>query len=141
MATYLLGKSSHLRVKKSQLENCSNNCSSIGVHQMRQRYYICKCSVELACPLTFKINSCQKSKNIEVFQEKDKEVECISYNDTIEPKKPPRGLVSNVQELIEELCRADADETPKRILVKLMKIRKEKNLFDKKLIPTLTQVN
>jgi len=33
-----------------------------------------------------------------------------------------------------------ADETPKQILIKLIKQRKDKNLFPKELLLTLTQV-
>ncbi len=141
VAAYLLSKSSHLKVKHSQLENCTLNCNVIGNHQMRQCYKSCRCSNDSVCPLLFKVNFCQKSSHIEVYEENDKRVDCISKGiENIDTTKPTRGVATIVKNMIENMCREDPDDTPKRILSRLIQIRKQKNSFDKQLIPSLVQV-
>ena len=81
---------------------------------MRTRYSECRSSKDTACPLTFKANTA-----------------C----------KPSRGAAIIVRDRIEELCKEDADITPKRILIKIIKERKATNCFHKNLIPTLKQVS
>ena len=125
MAAYLLSKSSHLKVKHSQLENCTLNCNVIGNHQMRQCYKSCRCSNDSVCPLLFKVNFCQKSSHIEVYEENDKRVDCISKGiENIDTTKPTRGVATIVKNMIENMCREDPDDTPKRILSRLIQIRK-----------------
>ena len=97
---------------------------------MRQRYFKCVCSDDIKCPLKFKVNSCLKSSYIVLYQEKDKVVSCISQH--LEKKsttKPVRGIAKIVKDLIEEMCRSDPDDPPKKILTRLIKNRKENNLF------------
>lgn len=140
LAAHLITKSSHLKIIKSQLENCSINCEISGNHQMRQRYYECKCSQN--CPLNFKVNICLRDQHIELFQEKEKTVDCLSKDSKLVSNvKPTRGVATIVKELIEQMCIDDADDTPKKILNRIIKHRKEKNLFDKNLIPSLIQVS
>ena len=141
MVEYLISKSSHLKIKHSQLENCTLNCGVKGSHQMRQRYEYCKCSTDTKCPLTFKVNYCQKSQHIVVFEEHDKLVDCISKGKIDgNTTKPTRGVATLVREMIEEMCRTDPDDTPKKILTKLISQRKKSSCFDKSLIPKLSQV-
>ena len=77
IASYLQEKSTKLIVTHSQKENCTLSCGVIGVHFMRTRYSKCNCSEDTVCPLSFKVNYCQKSKHSEIFEEPDKLVECI----------------------------------------------------------------
>ena len=136
MEAFLLTKSRHLKKKKSQLENCSLDCEVSGNHQMRQSYHICECSKELKCPITLKINVCQKANYIVVYEEKDSEMLCINQDQEETTKKSTRGISTFVKNLIEEMCLADPDETPKKILSILIK----KNHFPKALTPSLSQV-
>jgi hypothetical protein len=135
-------KSSKLRITHSQLENCTLGCGVNGLHQMRTRYSECRCSEDTECPLSFKVNYCQKSTHSELFEEPDKNLDCISHQDNEEKvQKPTRGVANVVRDRIEMLCKEDADITPKRILTKLITERKATKSFHKNLIPTLSQVN
>jgi len=108
---------------------------------MRQCYESCRCSKDSVYPLSFKVNFCQKSSHIEVYEENDKRVDCISKGiENIDTTKPTRGVATIVKNMIENMCREDPDDTPKRILSRLIQIRKQKNSFDKQLIPSLVQV-
>ena len=95
---------------------------------MRQRYDQCSCSVE--CPLRFKVNICQKTELIEVYHERNVEIGRVSKGKDVQNEKPEKGVVKIVKNLIEKMCEDHSDETPKRILSKLIKNRKEKNLFN-----------
>jgi hypothetical protein len=111
---------------------------------MRQRYSICLCckdSTTKKCPLSFKINYCQKSDHIEIFEESDKTIDCVSLGINTKPCKPSRGVATIVRELIEQMCLENAEETAKRVLTRLIRDRKDKKLFDKTLIPSLKQVS
>ena len=86
---------------------------------MRQRYDQCSCSVE--CPLRFKVNICQKTELIEVYHERNVEIGRVSKGKDVQNEKPEKGVVKIVKNL---------NLKPKRILSKLIKNRKEKNLFN-----------
>jgi hypothetical protein len=113
IASYLQEKSTKLIVTHSQKENCTLSCGVIGVHFMRTRYSKCNCSEDTVCPLSFKVNYCQKSKHSEIFEEPDKLVECINKDQATKT----RGNI--MRSRIEEFCKEDADITPKIILNKL----------------------
>ena len=140
MENFLLTKSAHLKIKSSQLENCTLNCNVCGNHQMRQRYYICKCCPK--CPLTFKTNTCvENHKHIAIFHEKSKNIDCVSKVGIIRTdSRPTRGVAPIVKKLIEKMCTDDADNPPKRILTTIIKQIKDNKIFDKALIPSLRQV-
>ena len=107
---------------------------------MRTRYSTCKCSEDTECPLTFKVNYCQKSSHSETFGEPNKEVDCISLEKD-QVHKPTRGVAATIRDRIEAYCKEDADITAKRILNMLITERKIKKSFHKNLIPTLKQVS
>ena len=60
--------------------------------------------------------------------------------ENIDTTKTTRGVAKIVKNMIENMCREDPDDTPKRILSRLIQIRNQKNSFDKQLIPSLVQV-
>ena len=96
---------------------------------MRQRYDECKCS--LKCKLKFKINIYIISDFINSFHERNAGLGCISRNKEVNISQKPTKCVSLiVKNMIEKMCQDDPDETPKRILTKLIKQRKEKSLFN-----------
>ena len=139
MDTFLLKQSAYLRTIKSQPENCTLDCDNKRNHKMRQRYDECKCS--LKCKLKFKINICLISEHINLFHERNAELGCISKNKEVNiSQKPTKGVSLIVKNMIEQMCQDDPDETPKRILTKLIKHRKEKSLFNSCLVPKLSQV-
>ncbi len=45
-----------------------------------------------------------------------------------------------IKKIIEDMLEDDADQTPKIILVKLIKLRKEHNLFPKEILPSFQLV-
>ena len=79
IASYLFEKSTNLKIIHSQIDNCTLSCGVNGVHQMRTRYFAYRCSDDKVCPLTFKVNYCQKSNHSELFEEPNKQMDCISY--------------------------------------------------------------
>jgi hypothetical protein len=141
MEAYLIQQSAHLRSIKSQLENCTLECAGTRNHKMRQRYDQCKCC--LTCPFKLKINICLSFDLIQVFHERNAVIGCVSKNSSnIEmSEKPKKGVASIIKNMIEQMCQDDADETPKRILSKIIKLRKQNNLFHSCLIPKLKQVS
>ena len=93
---------------------------------MRQRYRVCDCSPE--CTLKIKVNSCEVTSYIAVYHERDAKG-CISIEREDVVLKSTRAIPEIIK-----------DQTPKIILVKLIKLRKEHNLFPKEILPSLQQV-
>ncbi len=54
--------------------------------------------------------------------------------------KSTRAIPEIIKKIIEDMLEDDAYQTPKIILVKLIKLRKEHNLFPKDILPSLQQV-
>ena len=81
---------------------------------MRTRYSECRSSKDTACPLTFKANTA-----------------C----------KPSRGAAIIVRDRIEELCKEDADITPKRILMCVYQFRYRELFADIMLVLILIELN
>ena len=68
---------------------------------------------------------------INSFHERNAELGCISRNKEVNiSQKPTKGVSLIVKNMIEQMCQDDPDETPERILTKLIKQRKEKSLFN-----------
>ncbi len=136
LQTYLCTTSRQLFTGKSQLENCTCDCSILGVHRMRQRYDSCCCSAN--CNFKFKVKICQKSNCIELLEPESQLRECPNGLNK-EKKRKEIGVVESVKCLIENMCAEDTDITAKRISNKITVQRKEHNI-PKSLLPTLRQV-
>jgi hypothetical protein len=104
---------------------------------MRQRYRVCHCSPD--CTLKIKVNSCEVTSYIAVYHERDAKG-CISIEREDVVLKYTRAIPEIIKKFIEDMLEDDADQTPKIILVKLIKLRKEHNLFPKEILPSLQQV-
>ncbi len=101
MQAYLLTTSKHLLSSKSQVENCSCDCSVPGVHDMRQRYDSCCCSE--GCEFKFKVKICQKSSHIELFEPDSQFRECPNGLQTKAKKRRNCGVSDAVKQLIEHV--------------------------------------
>jgi len=98
------------------IHNCSLDCpSERRYHNMRQRYRVCHCSLD--CTLKIKVNSCEVTSYIAVYHERDAKG-CISIEREDVVLKSTRAIPEIIKKFIED----DADQTPKIILVKLIKL-------------------